>query len=142
MSGSATEWKKSSPISLAQANKDHCSIEGTIYYLSQSDQGEFIIPAMAGFKGDESLVYHANDDTDQKAIRQLNQPVRSSHRGPRPNQIKQRKYLNGLPNSGLAVLMMPFLTATSNQYFGMDDTFVQWIPRRGSASLALNSDSL
>ena len=56
---------------LAQADKDHCGIEGAIYHLSQSDQGEFIIPAMAGFKGDESLVYHANDDTDQKAIRQL-----------------------------------------------------------------------
>ena len=56
---------------LAQADKDHCSIEGAIYHLSQSDQGEFIIPAMAAFKGDESLVYHANDDTDKAAIRQL-----------------------------------------------------------------------
>lgn len=56
---------------LKQADADKCDIEGAIYHLSQSDQGEFIIPAMAAFKGDESLVYHANDDTDAAAIRQL-----------------------------------------------------------------------
>ena len=33
----------------------------------------------------------------------------------------------------------PSLTATSNQYFGMDDTFVQWICRRASATIMLNS---
>jgi phosphatidylserine/phosphatidylglycerophosphate/cardiolipin synthase-like enzyme len=56
---------------LKQAEKDGCNIEGAIYHLSQSEQGEFIIPAMAGFKNDESLVYHANDTTDAGAIRQL-----------------------------------------------------------------------
>jgi len=56
---------------LEQADKDGYDIEGAIYHLSQSDQGEFIIPAMAAFKGNESLVYYANDDTDAGAIRQL-----------------------------------------------------------------------
>ena len=56
---------------LKQADADSCDVEGAIYHLSQSDQGEFIIPAMAAFKRSESLVYHANDDTDQAAIRQL-----------------------------------------------------------------------
>jgi|KBSMisStandDraft_5_1062788.scaffolds.fasta_scaffold04212_9 hypothetical protein len=56
---------------LAQADKDKFDIEGAIYHLSQSDQGEFIIPSMAAFKGQESLVYHANDDTDVSAMRQL-----------------------------------------------------------------------
>jgi phosphatidylserine/phosphatidylglycerophosphate/cardiolipin synthase-like enzyme len=56
---------------LQQAQKDNCDIEGAIYHLSQTDEGEFIIPAMAAFKGEESLVYHANDKTDAAAIRQL-----------------------------------------------------------------------
>lgn len=56
---------------LAQAQKDGCDIEGAIYHLSQSPEGEFIIPAMAAFSNGESLVYHANDDTDASAIRQL-----------------------------------------------------------------------
>jgi PLD-like domain len=56
---------------LTLADKNKFDIEGAIYHLSQSDQGEFIIPAMAAFKGQESLVYHANDDTDTSAIRQL-----------------------------------------------------------------------
>ena len=38
-------------------------------YLSQADQGEFIIPAMAAFKGAESLVYYANDTTDRAPVR-------------------------------------------------------------------------
>ena len=67
----ANGMEKVVPEFLSQADKDGCSIEGAIYHLSQSDQGEFIIPAMAAFKGDESLVYHANDDTDKSAIRQL-----------------------------------------------------------------------
>jgi len=56
---------------LAAAQAGKFDIEGAIYHLSQTDQGEFIIPAMAAFKGAESLVYHANDKTDSSAIRQL-----------------------------------------------------------------------
>jgi hypothetical protein len=56
---------------LTEADAEKCDIEGAIYHLSQSDQGEFIIPAMAAFKGAESLVYHANDTTDAAAMRQL-----------------------------------------------------------------------
>jgi hypothetical protein len=56
---------------LQKADAEGHNIEGAIYHLSQSEQGEFIIPAMAAFKGEESLVYHANDDTDAAAMRQL-----------------------------------------------------------------------
>jgi hypothetical protein len=41
---------------LVKARTDKCGIEGAIYHLSQTDQGEFVIPAMAAFKGAESLV--------------------------------------------------------------------------------------
>jgi len=56
---------------LARAQADKCDIEGAIYHLSQTEEGEFIIPAMASFKRGQSLVYHANDSTDSNAIRQL-----------------------------------------------------------------------
>jgi hypothetical protein len=56
---------------LKDADEKKCNIEGAIYHLSQTEQGEFIIPAMAAFQGEESMVYHANDDTDLAAIRQL-----------------------------------------------------------------------
>jgi PLD-like domain len=86
------------PNFLKQAAADKSDIEGAIYHLSQSDQGEFIIPAMAAFKGDESLVYHANDNTDQSAIRQL-KPAGVTFAPRKKTHIMHDKFLVAVKNS-------------------------------------------
>ncbi len=56
---------------LQNAKAAECDVEGAIYHLTQTDQGEFIISTMAEFRSKLSLVYNEKDGADQAAIRQL-----------------------------------------------------------------------
>jgi phosphatidylserine/phosphatidylglycerophosphate/cardiolipin synthase-like enzyme len=90
---------------LEEAAKNRCDVEGAIYHLSQSDQGEFIIPAMAAFRNEESLVYHANDTTDAGAIRQL-KPAGVEFRPRTRTHIMHDKFLVALKSAkALRVVM-------------------------------------
>jgi phosphatidylserine/phosphatidylglycerophosphate/cardiolipin synthase-like enzyme len=86
---------------LATAGKAGHDIEGAIYHLSQSDQGEFIIPAMAAFENNEDLVYHANDTTDQSAIRQL-KPAGVTFSPRTKTHIMHDKFLVAVDSAGKA----------------------------------------
>lgn len=57
------------PNFLTAAKNGGWDVVGAIYHLSQTPEGDFIIPAMGIFPNALDIVYHANDDTDEDAIK-------------------------------------------------------------------------
>jgi hypothetical protein len=110
---------------LKSAQDARCDIEGAIYHLSQSDQGEFIIPAMAAFRRKLSLVDDAHKDANANAIRQL-QPAGVEFLPRTKTHIMHDKFLVQVKGDrGVSLVMgsANYTTEGSTTHANMMDTF-------------------